>query len=34
MVVKHGGAFVKSASVRRSAKTEFLAIEMMAELVA
>ena len=31
---KHGGSFVKSSSVRRSNKPEFLAIEMMAELVA
>ena len=34
MVVKHGGSFIKSQRVRRSRKTEFLAVEMMAELVA
>src|SRR5579864_8666526 len=34
MVVKHAGPFVKSPSVRGSSETEFLAIEMMAELMA
>ena len=34
MVVKHGGSFVKSAGVWRSSKSEFLAIEVMAKLVA
>jgi len=33
MVVEDGGAFVKSASVRRSGETELSAIQMMAELV-
>ena len=34
MVVKHGGSFIKSPRVRRANKTEFLAVEVMAELVA
>ena len=34
MVVKRGGAFVKSSGVRGSAETKFLAVEMVTELVA
>lgn len=34
MVVKSRGSFVKSSSVRRAREAEFLAVEMMAKLVA
>jgi hypothetical protein len=34
VVIEQGGALVEAARVRRAAKTEFLAIEMMAEFMA
>lgn len=34
MVVKQGGSFIKTASMRRASETKLLAIEMVAELVA
>ena len=34
MVVKQGSSFVETASVRRLAETKFLAVEMMAKLMA